>query len=55
MNNDKLTNRQLIQLIQNHLRHVEERLGRVEWLQWSLMLAYVAGFLLILVKVLVGG
>ena len=54
-NNAKVSNRQLIELLTNHVRHVEERVGRVEWLLYGLVLAYVAGWVALVAAVVVGG
>jgi len=54
-NNAKVSNRQLIELLTNHVTHVEERLGRVEVVLLGLVLAYVAGWIALVAAVVVGG
>jgi len=54
-NNAKVSNRQLIELLTNHVQHVEDRISRVEWLLYGLVLAYVAGWVALVAAVIAGG
>lgn len=55
MSENKPTNRQLIELLTNHVTHVEWRIGRVEVVLLGLVLAYVAGWVALVAAVVVGG
>lgn len=53
-NNAKVSNRQLIQLLTNDIKHIEGRIGRIEALVLGLVLAYVAGWVALVAAVVVG-
>jgi len=54
MENNKKTNRELIALLTNEMKHVLRRLDRIEWWLGGLVLAYVAGFITVIIKVAFG-
>lgn len=53
--NNKVSNRQLIQLLSNDLKHIQRRVDRIEWFLGGLILAYVAGWVALISSVVLGG